>query len=74
MDTLKPLDYAVIVFVAWMIRAHITLILMFGQNAPLSGVVTVDIGYRVTWDEEHTLCARIRDGQLLELCGNVLVP
>jgi hypothetical protein len=41
MDTLKPLDYAVIVFVAWMIRTHVTLILMFGQNALLSGVVGI---------------------------------
>jgi len=41
MDTLKPLDYAVIVFVAWMIRTHVTLILMFGQNALLTGVVGI---------------------------------
>lgn len=42
------------------------------QVVPLDGVVTVEIGYRVAWDEEHTLGARIRDGKLLELCGSVL--
>jgi hypothetical protein len=48
--------------------------LEFIQVAPLSGVLTVEIGYRVAWDEEHTLGARIRGGQLLELCGSVLAP
>jgi hypothetical protein len=46
----------------------------FVQVTPLSGVLTVEIGYRVGWDEEHTLGARFRSGQLLELCGSVLVP
>jgi hypothetical protein len=46
----------------------------FVQVAPLDGVLMVEIGYRVAWDEEHTLGARIRDGQLLELCGSVLCP
>ena len=46
----------------------------FVQVTPLSGVLTVEIGYRVAWDEEHTLGARFRSGQLLELCGSVLVP
>lgn len=46
----------------------------FVQVTPLDRVLTVEIGYRVTWDEEHTLGARFRDGQLLELCGSVLAP
>lgn len=51
---------------------HTTLV--FVRVTPLSGVLTIEIGYRVVWDEEHTLGARIRDGQLLELCGSVLAP
>jgi hypothetical protein len=46
----------------------------FVQVAPLSGQLTVEIGYRVAWDEEHTLGARLRGGQLIELCGSVLSP
>ena len=46
----------------------------FVQIGPLSGALTVEIGYRVAWDEEHTLGARLRDGQLVELCGSVLSP
>jgi len=46
----------------------------FVQVTPLSGQLTVEIGYRVAWDEEHTLGARLRDGQLIELCGSVLAP
>ena len=42
--------------------------------APLDGQLTTEIGYQVAWDEEHTLGARFRDGQLLELCGSVLAP
>ncbi|HEY9227342.1 MAG TPA: hypothetical protein VIP11_11880 [Gemmatimonadaceae bacterium] len=42
--------------------------------APLDGLLTVEIGYRVAWDEEHTLGARLRDGKLLELNGSVLAP
>ena len=48
--------------------------LAFVQVTPLGGVLTVEIGYRVAWDEEHTLGARFRAGQLLELCGSVLAP
>jgi hypothetical protein len=40
----------------------------------LDGELTVEIGYRVTWDEEHTLGARFRGGRFLELCGSVLAP
>jgi len=49
-------------------------VLEFVQVSPLDGVLTVEIGYRVAWDEEHTLGARFRDGKLLELCGSVLAP
>jgi hypothetical protein len=48
--------------------------LEFVRVAPLDGVLTVEIGYRVVWDEEHTLGARFRGGQLLELCGSILAP
>jgi hypothetical protein len=48
--------------------------LEFVQVAPLDGVLTVEIGYRVAWDEEHTLGARFRGGKLFELCGSVLAP
>lgn len=34
----------------------------------------IEIGYRVAWDEEHTLGARLRDGHLVELNGSVLAP
>jgi hypothetical protein len=44
------------------------------QVGPLDGPLTVEIGYRVAWDEEHTLGARLRDGRLVELNGSVLAP
>lgn len=46
----------------------------FVQVTPLDGVLTVEIGYRVAWDEEHTLGARFREGRFLELNGSVLQP
>ena len=46
----------------------------FVQVTPLRGALTVEIGYRVAWDEEHTLGARLRGGRFLELCGSVLAP
>lgn len=36
--------------------------------------LTVEVGCRVAWDEEHTLGARIRCGRLVELCGSVRAP
>ncbi|MGE3649681.1 MAG: hypothetical protein AB7G10_15175 [Reyranellaceae bacterium] len=51
---------------------HVTLV--YVSVTPLGGVLAAELGYRVTWDEEHTLGARVRDGQLLELCGSVLEP
>ena len=47
---------------------------VFVAVTPLDGVLTVEIGYSATWDEEHTLGARIRDGHFIELCGSVLEP
>ncbi len=41
---------------------------------PLAGQPVVEIGYEVAWDEGHTLGARFRDGQALELSGSVLAP
>ena len=38
---------------------------------PLDGVPTIEIAYRVAWDEEHTLGAWIRDWRVFELCGSV---
>ncbi len=46
----------------------------FVQVTPLDGALAVEIGYRVAWDEEHTLGARFRAGEFLELCGSVLAP
>lgn len=46
----------------------------FVQVTPLDGELTVEIGYRVAWDEEHTLGARFRRGRMVELCGSVLRP
>ena len=33
---------------------------------------TVEIAYRVAWDEEHTVGARIQEWRLFELCGSVI--
>ncbi len=34
-------------------------------------VDTVEVAYKVEWDEEHTVGARIQKWRLLELCGSV---
>jgi hypothetical protein len=47
---------------------------VFVSVTQLDRQLTVEIGYRVAWDEEHTLGARIRCGRLVELCGSVRVP
>jgi hypothetical protein len=39
--------------------------------APVLGRLTVEIGLRADWDEEHTLGARLRDWRLIELNGSV---
>jgi hypothetical protein len=38
---------------------------------PMQGVPTVEVAYRVGWDEEHTLGARLQNWSFLELCGSV---
>ena len=42
--------------------------------SPMNGGLTVELGYTVAWDEEHTLGARFQEGRLLELNGSVLPP
>ena len=37
----------------------------------VEGMWSVEIAYRVAWDEEHTLGARIHDWHMHELCGSV---
>ena len=54
---------------AW---SHVTL--MFVSILPLNGTMTVELGYRTDWDEEHMLGARFQSHQFLELCGSVLPP
>jgi len=41
MDILKPLDYAVVSVTAWMIMNHVKVILIYGQNGMLTGVVGI---------------------------------
>jgi len=38
---------------------------------PVERVPTIEIGYRVGWDEEHTVGARIRDWKLANFNGSV---
>lgn len=38
---------------------------------PLGGVPTVEIAFRVAWDVEHTLGARLQNWQFIELNGSV---
>ncbi|KQV52729.1 hypothetical protein ASC95_07870 [Pelomonas sp. Root1217] len=52
--------------------AHATI--EFVQVTPLGREFTIEIGYRVGWDEEHTVGARLRQGRLIELNGSVLAP
>jgi hypothetical protein len=47
---------------------------VYAAIVELDGGLTIELGYRTTWDEEHTLGARLRDGQLVELNGSVLEP
>lgn len=41
------------------------------QGSPQDGP-TIEIAYRVAWDEEHTIGARIQGWKLFELCGSVV--
>ncbi len=36
--------------------------------------LVLEFGYRVPWDEEHTLGARVLGGELIELNGSVVEP
>ena len=38
---------------------------------PMEGTPTVEVAYRVGWDEEHTVAARLRGWRFIELCGSV---
>lgn len=40
----------------------------------LDGTLATEVCYRVPWDEEHTLGARFRGHDWVELCGSTLVP
>lgn len=40
----------------------------------LDGSPTIEIGYRVDWDDDHTLGALLRNGRLVEFNGSVLEP
>ena len=52
-----------------------------GEPAPASAAVidldgspTIQLAYRVSWDDDHTLGACLRDGRLIELNGSILEP
>jgi hypothetical protein len=51
---------------------HVSLV--FVSVTPLSGIITTELAYTATWDEEHTLGARFQSGEFVELCGSVLLP
>ena len=38
---------------------------------PLGGIPTVEIAFRVEWDNEHTVGARFQDWHFIELNGSV---
>jgi hypothetical protein len=40
----------------------------------LDGTLATEVCYRVPWDEEHTLGAKFRGHDWVELCGSTLVP
>jgi hypothetical protein len=44
------------------------------QLAPYGSPREMQVALRVTWDEEHTLGALLRDGELVELNGSILEP
>ncbi|CAD6877300.1 hypothetical protein [Methylomonas albis] len=48
--------------------------LKFVSVTPLDGELIYELGYSVAWDEEHTLGARFKADQFIELCGSVLPP
>lgn len=38
------------------------------------GALTIQVAYRVEWDDDHTLGACLRGGELIELNGSILEP
>jgi len=38
---------------------------------PLEGIPTIEIAFKVAWDVEHTVAARFRNWQFIELNGSV---
>ncbi len=48
--------------------------LQYVHVGPFDGDLAVELGYEVAWDQEHTVGARLRDGELLELSGSVVEP
>lgn len=47
---------------------------IFVHITSLDGHDVVEFGFRVPWDDDHLLGARVRDGRLVELNGSVLEP
>lgn len=48
--------------------------LIYVAVTPLDDTLGTELGYTTTWDDEHTLGARFRGEQFIELCGSVLPP
>lgn len=46
----------------------------FVSIAPMGGKITIELGYRVAWDKDHTLGARFQGGRMVELCGSIVCP
>ena len=40
----------------------------------LDGLPTIEFGFQVPWDDEHTIGVCVRDGVVVELNGSVLEP
>ncbi|MEZ5380243.1 MAG: hypothetical protein R2754_00450 [Microthrixaceae bacterium] len=40
----------------------------------IDGRPTVELGYRVPWDDEHTLGVTMREDQVVDINGSVLEP
>lgn len=49
-------------------------VLIYVAVTPLDDTLGTELGYTTTWDDEHTLGARFRGEQFIELCGSVLPP
>lgn len=51
-------------------KAHLEAALIIS----LDGAMAIELCYLVPWDEEHTVGARFRGEQWIELCGSTLIP